>query len=283
MTSHTTIGTTSYGFRYLLMDPVRAPPLVSLVRRAHEAELDALQVCENARSLDASVQEWREVLRVAADLGVAMHLGCMTLDVETLSRYLERAAMIPGATALRIVLEDDSGRAASPDRLERFLESAAVRTADARLTLVVENHFHIPCRVLADMARAYPADVIAFCVDSANSLRNWESAAQVFDVLEERAVFYHLKDYRVRGSNVGFEVTGAPLGEGSLDLDRCLQRIFARHREPLIFLENWVPGTGDRQADVAADQDWLARSLAGLRRALSAFPDVPPGSMQAAS
>ena len=70
---------------------------------------------------------------------------------------------------------------------------------------------------------------MAFCVDSANSLRNWESAEQVFDLLDERAAFYHLKDYCVRGSNVGFEVTGAPLGEGALDLVGCVARMRARH------------------------------------------------------
>jgi sugar phosphate isomerase/epimerase len=270
MTREATIGTTSYGFRYLLMDPPHEQTLVSLVRRAREAGLDALQVCENARPLDVSAAGWRDVLRAAGDEGLTVHLGCMTLEVETVSRYLERAAMIPGATAIRLVLEDGSGRAPSRDRIERFLAAAAVRAAESRLTLVVENHFHIPCRVLAEMARSYSAEVVAFCVDSANSLRNWESAAQVFDLLDDRAVFYHLKDYRVRGSNVGFEVTGAPLGEGSLDLGACLDRIFSRNTQPLIFLENWVPATGDRHADVAADADWLARSLVGLRRALAA-------------
>jgi sugar phosphate isomerase/epimerase len=270
VTREAVIGTTSYGFRYLLMDATHAPPLLSLVRQTREAGLDALQVCENARPLDVSAAGWRDVLRAAADLGLNLHLGCMTLDVETISRYLERAAMIPGATTLRIVLEDDSGHAPSRDRIERFLAAAAVRAAESQLTLVVENHFHIPCSVLADMARSYSANVVAFCVDSANSLRNWEPAAQVFDLLEDRAVFYHLKDYRVCGSNVGFEVTGAPLGEGDLDLDACLDRMFARHSQPLIFLENWVPATGDRHRDASADADWLARSLAGLRRALGA-------------
>lgn len=268
--SRPAVGTTSYGFRYQLLDERFAPSLVALVEQTRRAGLEALQICENARPLTATRGEWRQVVRAAQDHGVALHLGCMTLEVETVSRYLERAAMIPGATAIRIVLEDDSGLAPSRDRIERFLAAAAVRAAESRLTLVVENHFHIPCRVLADMARSYSADVVAFCVDSANSLRNWESAAQVFDLLDDRAVFYHLKDYRVRGSNVGFEVTGAPLGEGSLDLDACLDRMFSRHTQPLIFLENWVPATGDRHADVAADADWLARSLAGLRRALAA-------------
>lgn len=265
----TTIGTTSYGFRYLLMGTTGHPPLVSLVHQTREAGLDALQICENARPLDVSGTAWRDVLTAASDVGLALHLGCMTLDIETVSRYLDRAATIPGATALRIVLEDESGQAVSRDRLDRFLAAAAARAAGAGLTLIVENHFHIPCRVLAEMARSYSAEVVSFCLDSANSLRNWESAAQVFDFLEDRAVFYHLKDYRVQGSNVGFEVKGAPLGDGSLDLDACLRSMFARHAQPLIFLENWVPATGDQSTDVAADAEWLARSLAGLRRALA--------------
>lgn len=269
MNGDATIGTTSYGFRYLLMDEARSPSLASLVRQTRTVGLETLQVCENARPLEASAAEWRELIHVAADEGVILQLGCMTLDIDTLSRYLERAAMIPGASTLRLVLEESSGRAASLERLELFLADAAPRAAAARLTLVIENHFHIPCRALAEMVRAYPPEVVGFCVDSANSLRNWESVSQVFDLLGDRAMFYHLKDYQVRGSNVGFEVTGAPLGEGDLDLDACLQRMWARHPQPVIFLENWVPATGDWHVDVAADAAWLSRSLAGLRRALA--------------
>ncbi|MPY86767.1 MAG: TIM barrel protein [Luteitalea sp.] len=264
-----TIGTTSYGFRYLLSDARRAPPLSTVVRQTRDAGLDALQICENAHPLAMSVAEWRDLVRMAGDIGLALHVGCMTLDLDTLARYLERAATIPGASALRLVLEDEIGEGPPVDRIARFLEDATVRARDAGLTLVIENHFHIPCRVLADMARDYPENIVAFCLDSANSLRNWESADQVFDLLDHRAAFYHLKDYQVRGSNVGFEVIGAPLGEGALDLRACLHRIDARQAAPLIFLENWVPATGDWTADVAADAAWLVRSRTNLERALT--------------
>ncbi|MPZ18265.1 MAG: TIM barrel protein [Luteitalea sp.] len=266
--TRTTIGTTSYGFRYLLLDERRAPPLSAVVRQTRDVGLQALQICENARPLTMGVAEWRDLLQLAGDIGLALHMGCMTLDLDTLARYLERAATIPGASALRLVMEDEVGERPSADRIARFLDDATLRARDAGLTLVLENHFHIPCRVLAEAVRGYPESAVAFCLDSANSLRNWESADQVFDLLDPRAAFYHLKDYRVRGSNVGFEVGGAPLGEGALDLRACLQRIHARHAAPLIFLENWVPATGDWTADVAADAAWLARSRANLERAL---------------
>jgi sugar phosphate isomerase/epimerase len=262
-----TIGTTSYGYRYQLLDAREAPPLTTLVRQTRAAGLEALQICENARPLQSTDREWRDTVRAAKDEGVALHVGCMTLDPEVLVRYLERASTIDQTAAVRIVLEDESGQAASRDRLERFLATAAERAVDARMMLALENHFHVPCRMLRALANAYPPDLIAFCVDSANSLRNWESAEHVFDLLEERAAFYHVKDYRVRGSNVGFEVTGAPLGEGALDMAGCVARMTGRHQHPLIFLETWVPATGDRRADMAVEADWLVRSRAALERA----------------
>lgn len=264
-----TVGTTSYGFRYQLLDERLAPSLESLVDQTRAAGLDALQICENARPLTVSSSTWQGVVRAASDHGVALTLGCMTLDLDTLRRYLDRAAAIPHVSMLRLVLEDESGHGPARAAIERFVEGAAVVAADARIALVLENHFHVACRVLAEVAAGYPEEVVAFCVDSANSLRNWESPTHVFDMLGARAACFHLKDYRVQGSNVGFAVTGAPLGEGDLDLTATLGEI-GRHRSPLVFLENWVPATGDRDADAAADADWLARSRASLCRALAA-------------
>jgi sugar phosphate isomerase/epimerase len=266
------IGTTSYGYRYQLLDEREAPPLPVLVRQTRAAGLEALQICENARPLQAGEGEWRDTVRAAGDEGVALHVGCMTLDPEVLARYLDRASAIDGAAAVRIVLEDESGQAPSRDRLERFLAAAAERAIAAGMMLALENHFHVPCRTLLALAGAYPPDVMAFCIDSANSLRNWESAEQVFDLLGERAAFYHLKDYRVHGSNVGFEVTGAPLGEGALDLAGCVARMRARHETPLVFLETWVPASGDRRIDLATEADWLARSRAAMERAMDGIP-----------
>ena len=48
---------------------------------------------------------------------------------------------------------------------------------------------------------------------------------------------YHLKDYKVRGTNIGFCVGGAPLGEGDLDLAACVRLIEGRHEAPRVFLE----------------------------------------------
>jgi sugar phosphate isomerase/epimerase len=146
------------------------------------------------------------------------------------------------------------------------------------MKLAIENHFDIPCRVLAEVAGAYPPARVGFCIDTANSLRNFEPPERVFDLLDTRAVFFHLKDYRVRGTNVGFSVDGAPLGTGDLDLSSALHRIFAATEDPQVFIENWVPASGDHEADVEADRRWLEESLANLVRRLPYATKLPPAS-----
>lgn len=275
------LGTTTYGFRYALLDASRAPTLPALFERACQIGIERLQVCENARPLVLPAAEWKLLLRHANDMDLEIQFGCMTLDPEVLARYLELAALTPART-LRIVLEDDSGVAPARDRVAAFLAAAAPLLEASGIRLAIENHFHIPCRTLVEVAGPYPASLVGFCIDSANSLRCFESAGQVLDFLGSRAVCFHLKDYRVCGSNVGFAVTGAPLGDGDFDVAGFLARVFAIDPEPAIFVETWVPSTGNREADVAADGDWLEASLRNLKGLLDGMqrpaPPTPTGS-----
>ncbi len=121
----------------------------------------------------------------------------------------------------------------------------------------------IAIRVLFGLAEAgaYPA--------AGRARYNW---------LPPRGGFYHLKDYRVRGTNVGFSVEGAPLGTGDLDLSGVLHRVFAIAADPQVFIENWVPASGNHEADVEADRRWLEESLANLSRRLPYATKLPPAS-----
>ena len=60
------IGTTTFGFRYLLLDPARAPELIEIVERARVLGLDVLQVCENARPMDLADRDWETFVARAA-------------------------------------------------------------------------------------------------------------------------------------------------------------------------------------------------------------------------
>ncbi len=256
------IGATTFVFRYLLRDPQRAPRLQAVVEQAHELGLKRLQICENARPLEVAASEWESVLEKARELGVEIQMGCKTLDPAILERYLARAAAIPSRT-LRVVLEEHE--APSRAQVDAFLEAAVRLVEKYRMRLAIENHFHLSVRELAAAVKPFPADLIGFCLDAANSLRRFETVEDVFECLGSRPYCYHLKDYTVQGSDVGFAVGGAPLGKGCLNLDWVLEQIGKSATEPEIYLENWVPGSGVWERDVQADREWLAESIETLR------------------
>jgi sugar phosphate isomerase/epimerase len=213
--------------------------------------------------------QWEEVVRVAAQLGIELQLGCKTVDVEAFRACAERAASLP-SRVLRVVLEQEDGPSITGKDVITFLAQISPILDAYDLRLAIENHYDVPSRMLVEAVAPYSAERVGFCVDSANSLRNFESPETVMELLGPRAFCYHLKDFRVAGEKLGFRVGGASLGEGNLDLDRILDLILSRHTQPQIFIENWRLAKGDWETDVGEDEAWLRRSLAVLRRRLVA-------------
>jgi 3-oxoisoapionate decarboxylase len=267
------IGATSYVFRYLLADRARAPGMPDFLAMARDAGLERLQVCENARPLELSCSEWANLRARSDDMGLEITLGCMTLDPNVVARYLDRVEAI-GRNQLRIVLEREGGGRIPGREIDGFLQAMVPCLEKRGMRLAIENHFDIPCRVLAEAVAGYPAGAVGFCLDVANSLRNFEDLDTVFDLLGPRSLMYHLKDYRLTGSNVGFTVAGTPFGEGQIDRGKMFRRIFEHTQAPELYLETWTPQTGDWETDVASDARFVAASVRNLKRELAG---VDPG------
>jgi sugar phosphate isomerase/epimerase len=262
------IGATSYVFRYLLADIARAPKMWEFLVLARNAGLERLQVCENARPLQLSCSEWENLRTRANELGLDITLGCTTLDLQLVTQYLDRVDAI-GKRELRIVLEREGGGRISSREIHGFLDGVVPILEKRGKRLAIENHFDIPCRDLAEAVAGYPEEAVGFCLDVANSLRNFEDLNAVFELLGSRALMYHLKDYRLTGSNVGFAVTGTPFGEGQIERRKLFQRIFEHTKSPEIYLETWTPQTGNWEADVASDSQFLASSIENLKKELA--------------
>jgi 3-oxoisoapionate decarboxylase len=263
------IGTTSFAFRYAYLDPAQTPPLTEMITQARAAGVERLQICENVRPLGFSRHDWQEARRVAADLGVELQLGCKTLKPDVVDQFIRLAGEL-SCDQLRIVTEEpDENLHGTRENVSRLLETIVPRMQQAGLRLAIENHFDISSTLLVELASPYPANVVGFCVDTANSLRSFEPTREVLALLKDRAFCYHLKDYRVAGSMISFSVLGTPLGQGDLDLDGCLRTIFERQPVPPLFVETWTPSENDRARDMELDAQWLRRSVANLRQRLS--------------
>ena len=262
------IGTTSFGFRYSFIDPNDSPPLTAVLQQCRNVGLERFKICENTRPLELSAADWHAVARCAADLGMELQLGCKTLEAEVVYRYMDVAGQL-GCRQLRIVMEEED-RHPTQDDIVGLFDAVVPRMEAAGMRLAVENHFDISSALLDTLAEPYPRDVVGYCIDTANSLRSFESPLEVIRLLQPRAFCYHLKDYHVIGTKISFTVIGAPLGEGQLDLDGCLEMIFAHDNSPQLFVETWTPPTDDRQRDVQTEADWLDRSVKSLATRLPA-------------
>ncbi|HMO26251.1 MAG TPA: TIM barrel protein [Tepidisphaeraceae bacterium] len=160
------------------------------------------------------------------------------------------------------------GRSPGRETVVSLLEQVVPVLERRDAVIAVENHFAISCADLASWCAPFPADRVGFCLDTANSLRRFETIEMVLDRLLDRALCYHVKDWRLVGSNVGFRVEGAYLGEGDLPLDPLLRRLFRRESAPRIYLENWPPATGSRRIDIETDDRFMRKSIAAMRAAL---------------
>jgi sugar phosphate isomerase/epimerase len=260
-----TIGTTSFALRYRYLDPANAPLLEDQLEPLRRLGVEAFQICENVRPREIPEQRWQTLLRRAEALDLRLSLGCMTMQSNELRWHLQRASSLPSRT-MRVIFELDRQGEPRRDQVVRLLDTITPTLQQLDMRLAIENHFDLSSQLLAEIAAQYPTESVGFCLDVANSLRKFESPEKVFDLLEDRAYFYHLKDYRIEGSNVGFLVLGAPLGEGLLDLPGLLQRIHLRDADPEIYVENWVPATGDAERDAATDSLWLEIGIKAVRQ-----------------
>lgn len=258
------IGTTSFALRYLYLDRTTAPLLEDQLEPLRRLGVEAFQICENVRPGEIPEDRWRSIILRAQNLGMRLSLGCMTMRPEELRSHLERASSLPSRN-MRVIFELDKQGEPSRDQVVRLLDGIAPALQQLDMRLAIENHFDLSSQLLAEIIAQYPAQSFGFCLDVANSLRKFESPEMVFDLLEDRAFFYHFKDYRIEGSNVGFRVMGAPLGQGLLDLSGLLRRVHLRATDPEIYVENWVPATGNAEDDAATDAQWLEIGLNAVR------------------
>jgi hypothetical protein len=60
-----------------------------------------------------------------------------------------------------------------------------------------------------------------------------------------------------------------------MDVNAFLDGVFAHDQRPAIYIENWVPCSGDRITDIAADREWLRQSLANVKTMLAGSRRTP--------
>ncbi|RAV00139.1 sugar phosphate isomerase/epimerase [Paenibacillus sp. YN15] len=257
------VGVSSWTFAWALgvagYEPVPHPLTVfDLVDKAAELGAGVLQIADNLPLSALSPGELDLLGQRALEKGLALEVGTRGLDPDNLFRYLEIAQRL-GAKLVRTLPHNGRDR---PDMKEAGRRLGAVLPAfeKAGVVLGVENHDFYPAVWVRDLVQLFPDSALGVCLDPVNNLGQGEGEGEVMAQLAPLAVNFHCKDYIIRRkpSMLGFDVEGAPLGQGMLNLDRARALLPAGLSW---VIELWTPWQGNIAATLSLESLWAAESV----------------------
>ena len=264
------LGLGSYGVAWAIgvsgYEQPEAPlTALDLLCLADELGLKLVQIADNL-PLDALDDTARESLRgEAKKRGIAIEVGTRGIQTEHLHRWIEIAAYFE-SPILRVVV-DSIDHHPAPDEVVTLVRAALPALKSAGVTLAIENHDRFNARTLAQIVAAVNDPHVGICLDTVNSFGALEGPEVVLAALGPYVVNLHLKEFTVRRlrHNMGFEVTGAPTGQGMLDVPWLLDSLRSYGRSFNAIIETWLSPHASMKATIAEENDWVRQSVAYLR------------------
>lgn len=259
------IGLSSYTYTWAVGVPGFPPrdPMspAGLLARASLLGVGVVQFADNLPLHALSAAEVDEVAADADDHGITVEVGCRGIG-PGLSRYAQIAQRF-GAHFVRLVIDSTDDHPTPAETVARLREFESEFRA-AGLTLAIENHERFTCAELIGILDGL-GDWTGICLDTVNSLGALEGPKAVVAALGPRAINLHLKDFSIERHRhqMGFDVVGAPAGEGMLDVPWLVRALGATAVETAI-LELWTPPEPSLEATIAKEAEWAERSVAYL-------------------
>lgn len=247
--------------------------IAGMIDRAAELDCEVFQICDDPRLEELDDEALRALRDRAELLGVELELGTRTVGREHLARFIRHAELL-GARTLRSMIQSQEIVAGVPAVAEELAASVPALEA-AGVTLALETYEQIPTATLLEVIDRVGSPRIGVCLDPANCVSALEHPRQVVEACAPRTVNLHVKDFAFARQEgwVGFTYSGAPLGDGLLDLDHELTSVYGADggavsgasSAPSAIVEHWLPWQGDLAATLALERAWTDRTLAALR------------------
>jgi sugar phosphate isomerase/epimerase len=266
------IGLGTYAFFWRHSPSVSAPlDLSGMLTATAELGVTTFQICDYPPLETVSPAGLNELAAQARQQGIALELGVRGIREPELRRNLERADAL-GAKLVRSMLYTVDDRP-SLDEAAEELGRAAPAFEDAGVTLALETYEQVATADLADLVDRIDSPRLGICLDVANVIARLENQRSVIDRVSDRVANLHVKDFRFERASglVGFSLTGAPLGNGLLELEHLMLTVRPFERDTSLIVEHWLPWQGTEESTITTEIEWTARSIARLRELEQAY------------
>lgn len=264
------LGISSFTYGWSVGVPHQMPEhpmsVFDLVGRAIDLGATCLQIGDNLPLHSLQDADRRALKALLTDHNIRLEVGARGLTEHHLMHYIDIAAYY-GSPLLRFVV-DGKRYEPSPDTIVKIIRGALSELHDARVTLGIENHDRFKASELSAVLNAVDDAAVGICLDTVNSLGAGEALGQVAGELARHTVNLHIKDFVIRRvpHNMGFQVTGAPAGQGMLSIPALLDQLVPYDRCQSAVLEQWVTPEDSLTETIRKEERWAFESMQYLRR-----------------
>jgi sugar phosphate isomerase/epimerase len=233
--------------------------------------LHLVQIADNLPLHSLSPKDRANLKHEADQLGIAIEVGTRGIQHEHLHTYLAIAQEM-GSGILRVVV-DSAEHHPTPDEVVDILRPIMPTFAQANVILAIENHDRFKVKTLVDIIQRLDSPYVGICLDTVNSFGSLEGSQVVVETLAPYVVNLHVKEFVIKrlDHNMGFSITGAPTGQGMMDVPWLLAELDKHGRKYNAIIETWLSPVRnaddqiDMEATIAIEADWVRESVSYLR------------------
>lgn len=240
----------------------------AFLRRAADLGLHLVQIADNLPLGKLSSAALQALLDEARRLEIEVEVGTRGIEPDHLRRYLQVARMA-GSSIVRVVIDT----ATHHPRVDEVIETMRAILPEfeaADVTLAIENHDRFKAATFVDILNAVDSTHLGICLDTVNSFGSLEGPDVVIETLGPYVVNLHIKDFTIRrvDHNMGFVISGAPAGQGMLDVPALLARLHGFGRRFNAILELWPAPEAELAQTVAKEDAWVEKSVVYLKQVI---------------
>jgi 3-oxoisoapionate decarboxylase len=264
------LGLSSFAYAWAVgvtgFPPAQPLTALGLLQKAKALNVALVQFGDNLPLIPLPARDQDECFSWAQAHGMSIEVGTRGLDESNLIAHLDLAKRAR-ASFVRLVV-DARGHEPSAEEVVERLRPMLGRFADADVRLGIENHDRFPARTLIGIIERLGPAQVGVVLDTVNSLGALEGPEMVVQTLAPYALNLHVKDFLVERvpSQMGFVVTGCPVGRGRLDVPWLLEQLKAVGRDINAIVELWPPPQSTLEATISLEQAWAEESVAYMRR-----------------
>ena len=250
-------GLGTYAFYWQGSDAVEVPLSVeAMVERTHDLGCEVFQICDYPAIFSMSGSRLSALANRANELGVKLELGIRGVGADQLLEAL-RIAQLLGATTVRTLLFNRE-EVKTMEQAERDLLSSISEYEASGIVVALETYERSPSSELVSMVERIQNEFLGICLDPANTVAALENPRDVIARCSPYVRNIHLKDFQFTRNDgwVGFQLTGACLGEGLLDVEGVLACAQTTHGPASIIVEHWLPWQENSHVTVEMERRW---------------------------